>query len=191
MRDRHDQSTKVLPPERPRRGRPPIGKAMTAAERKAAQRARDAAAGQKVEEWTWESLMQQTQRAAAGGRLDVLAICCEELQRRCQEAAGDRLREREAVEVGGISYRGATPEFLRRVQERIDEGIPLPHEDDETLESNLLFSMLHPQQQAQIKAEKDIFKKRALFAGYLAKEAKEAKEAEETRAVQEALTVFD
>lgn len=84
-----------------------------------------------------------------------------------QEAAADALREKEAVVVGGISYRGASPEFLRRVQSRIDAGTPLPHEDDETLESNLLFSMLEPYQQAQVKAQSDPLTKRELIAAFV------------------------
>lgn len=50
----------------------------------------------------------------------------------------------------------------------MNSGIPLPHEDDETLESNFLFRSLTDSQQARVKATADRLEKRRLIARFLA-----------------------
>lgn len=70
--------------------------------------------------------------------------------------------------VGGVTYIGHTEDDLARIEARIEArikaGIPLPHEDDETLESNLLFASLSDAEKAQVRAATDPLEKRRLIA---------------------------
>lgn len=77
--------------------------------------------------------------------------------------------KRHGVKVGGIAYLHAEPEFIGRVRERIAKGVPLPHEDDESLERNLLFQFLTVEQQNVVRGEPDPLKKRHLISAFLAK----------------------
>lgn len=69
--------------------------------------------------------------------------------------------------VGGITYLDADDGFIRRVEERIAKGVPLPHEDDEGLENDLLFLFLAKHEQAAIRAASDPMEKRRLKAKFL------------------------
>lgn len=72
-----------------------------------------------------------------------------------------------SVKIGKITYTGVDEAFTKRVQERINLGIPLPHEDDEALESCLFFDMLTVEQQEKIKTTDDFLEKRKIFADFL------------------------
>lgn len=72
--------------------------------------------------------------------------------------------KRHGAKVGGITYLHAEPEFIERVRERIAKGIPLPHEDDESLERNFLFSFLSEEQRQRIAAASTADEKRRLKA---------------------------
>lgn len=74
---------------------------------------------------------------------------------------------RHGTQVGGVTYLNTPEDFIKRVEERIRDGIPLPHEDDESLERSLLFKLLKEDQQAQVRATQDILEKRRLVAGFL------------------------
>lgn len=69
--------------------------------------------------------------------------------------------------VGGVTYLHAPEDFIRRASKRIEDGVPLPHEDDDSLERGLLFSTLTEEQQAQVIAAPDSLEKRRLMAGFL------------------------
>jgi|GEM_PF-5274779 hypothetical protein len=75
--------------------------------------------------------------------------------------------KRHGIKVGGITYLNHEPEFIERVRERIAKGIPLPHEDDDSLESNLLFRFLSAEQQEAIRSASDPDEKRRLKAKFL------------------------
>lgn len=75
--------------------------------------------------------------------------------------------KRHGVKVGGITYLHAEPEFIERVRERIAKGIPLPHEDDESLERNFLFSFLSEEQKNQVRSASSALEKRRLKARFL------------------------
>lgn len=82
--------------------------------------------------------------------------------------------KRHGRQVGGVTYLNHPEDFLGRVQKRIKDSIPLPHEDDESLERNLIFKLLTEEQQAQAKATQDVLEKRRLIAGFLQQQAGEA-----------------
>ncbi len=69
--------------------------------------------------------------------------------------------------VGGITYLGVSDDFIRRVEDRIARRIPLPHEDDESLERFLLFRFLTKDQQAAVKAEPNFLVKRQMITKFL------------------------
>jgi molybdenum-dependent DNA-binding transcriptional regulator ModE len=75
--------------------------------------------------------------------------------------------KRRGRKVGGITYLNYPEDFLRRVEERIAKGVALPHEDDDALESNLLFQFLSRDQQAAIRAASDPAEKRRLKEMFL------------------------
>lgn len=70
--------------------------------------------------------------------------------------------------IGGVVYLNHPEDALARIEARINSGIPLPHEDDETLESNFLFRCLTESQQARVKATQDVLEKRRRITGFLA-----------------------
>lgn len=74
---------------------------------------------------------------------------------------------RHGKKVGGITYLDADDGFIRRVEQRIAKGVPLPHEDDEELENDLLFLFLAKHEQAAIRAASDPMEKRRLKAKFL------------------------
>lgn len=80
MKDAHDTSTADMHPTPPRRGRPPTGKAKSAAQRKREQRRRDAT--NPVQEWSMERLLQAISTAVQAGDVGRLAAGCAELKRR-------------------------------------------------------------------------------------------------------------
>lgn len=82
MKDAHDTSTADMHPTPPRRGRPPTGKAKSAAQRKREQRERDRT--RPVEEWTLETLLQAVATATQAGDVGRLAAGCAELKRRAE-----------------------------------------------------------------------------------------------------------
>ena len=82
MKDAHDTSTADMHPTPPRRGRPPTGKAKSAAQRKREQRERDRT--RPVEEWTLETLLQAVATATQAGDVQKLAAGCAELKRRAE-----------------------------------------------------------------------------------------------------------
>jgi hypothetical protein len=84
-----------------------------------------------------------------------------------EEMLEDLEWKRHGVKVGGITYLNHDQAFLDRVRERVAEGVPLPHEDDEILERNLLFSFLRKEQQDAIRAAADPAEKRRLKANFL------------------------
>ena len=69
--------------------------------------------------------------------------------------------------IKGIYYKGIDEDFSRRVQDRINLGTPLPHQDDETLESFFLFEALNANQKEKVKAEKDPIKKKKKIVQFL------------------------
>lgn len=75
--------------------------------------------------------------------------------------------KRRGVKVGGITYLNHDPDFVDRVKERLAKGVPLPHEDDDALESNLLFQFLTEEQQAAVRAVASPAEKRHLKAKFL------------------------
>lgn len=75
--------------------------------------------------------------------------------------------KRRGVKVGGITYLNHDPAFIERVRERIAKGVPLPHEDDDALESNLLFQFLTEEQQAVVRAAASPAEKRHLKSKFL------------------------
>ncbi|PZP51873.1 MAG: hypothetical protein DI596_14300 [Azospira oryzae] len=75
--------------------------------------------------------------------------------------------KRYGTEVGGITYLNADPAFIERVRERITKGIPLPHEDDDSIENDLLFMFLSKEHQDAIRATADPMEKRRLKAKFL------------------------
>lgn len=75
--------------------------------------------------------------------------------------------KRHGVKVGGITYLNHDPAFIERVKERIAKGVPLPHEDDDELESNLLFQFLTEEQQAAVRSASSPDAKRHLKAKFL------------------------
>lgn len=75
--------------------------------------------------------------------------------------------KRRGVKVGGITYLNEDPAFIKRVRERIASGIPLPHEDDDEIERNVLFMFLSKEQQEAILAAADPAEKRRLKAKFL------------------------
>ncbi|GIX24742.1 MAG: hypothetical protein KatS3mg122_1973 [Caldimonas sp.] len=75
--------------------------------------------------------------------------------------------KRHGVQVGHISYLNADPAFIERVKARIAKGIPLPHEDDSSLETDLLFMFLSKERQDAIRAAADPMEKRRLKAKFL------------------------
>lgn len=75
--------------------------------------------------------------------------------------------KRRGVKVGGITYLNHDPAFIERVRERIAKGVPLPHEDDDALESNLLFQFLTEEQQAAVRAATSPAEKRRLKSKFL------------------------
>lgn len=76
--------------------------------------------------------------------------------------------KRHGRKVGSVTYVNADEDFIRRVEGRIKKGVPLAHEDDESLERNLLFKLLPEDQQAQVRAANDPDDKRRLIASFLA-----------------------
>lgn len=70
-------------------------------------------------------------------------------------------------QVGRVTYLHAPDDLVRRVEERIAAGTPLPHEDDESLERNLLFVLLSTDQKRQVKATPDPLQKRHLIARFV------------------------
>lgn len=83
------------------------------------------------------------------------------------EEAVEREFERHGVKVGEVTYLHADTAFLQRVRDRIQQGVPLPHEDDESLERFLLFRFLTKEQQAQVKAVSDPIEKRRSIERFL------------------------
>lgn len=77
--------------------------------------------------------------------------------------------KRHGVKVGKITYLNADPAFIERARERLANDVPLPHEDDESLERNLLFQFLTVEQQNVVRSEPDPLKKRHLISAFLAK----------------------
>lgn len=75
--------------------------------------------------------------------------------------------KRHGTEIGGVTYLNHPKDALVRIEARVKAGVPLPHEDDESLESNLLFACLTEDQQAKVKATKNTLEKRDLIAGFL------------------------
>jgi len=75
--------------------------------------------------------------------------------------------KRHGVKVGGVTYLNHDPAFIERVRERIANGVPLPHEDDESLEGGLLFMFLSKEQQDAIRAATNADEKRRLKAKFL------------------------
>lgn len=73
--------------------------------------------------------------------------------------------------VGGVTYLNADEAFIRRVEDRIARGVPLPQEDDESLERHLLFTLLSEEEQAQVKAAADPMQKRHLIARFIDRKA--------------------
>jgi len=79
----------------------------------------------------------------------------------------ERAFERHGRRIGKITYLNMPEDFIQRVEQRIAEGIPLPHEDDDGLENFLLFRFLSEQQQKQVKSTPDPIEKRHLIARFL------------------------
>lgn len=79
--------------------------------------------------------------------------------------------KRHGRQVGGVTYLNHSEDQLQRIKQRIKGGIPLPHEDDEALEHNLIFKLLSEKQQAQVKATQDALEKRRLIAGFMREES--------------------
>lgn len=79
----------------------------------------------------------------------------------------ERAFERHGRRIGKITYLNMPEDFIQRVEQRIAEGIPLPHEDDDGLENFLLFRFLSEQQQKQVKSTPDPLEKRHLIARFL------------------------
>lgn len=75
--------------------------------------------------------------------------------------------KRHGRQVGGVTYLNHSEDQLQRIKQRVKDGIPLPHEDDEALEHNLVFKLLSEEQRAQVKATQDVLEKRRLIAGFL------------------------
>lgn len=75
--------------------------------------------------------------------------------------------KRRGVKAGGITYLNHDPAFIERVRERIAKGIPMPHEDDESLENNFLFSFLSEEQKNQVRSASSALEKRMLKARFL------------------------
>lgn len=94
----------------------------------------------------------------------------------------ERAFERHGRRIGKITYLNMPEDFIQRVEQRIAEGIPLPHEDDESLECFLLFRFLTEDQQSQVKARHDPLEKRHLIARFL----EEIEDLESDRAGQSA-----
>jgi len=98
------------------------------------------------------------------------------INRLYDETATDRAIEAEFLKhgrkVGGVTYLHAPEDFLLRVEDRIRRGIPLPHEDDDALEHNLLFKLLPPDVQACVISATDPMDKRRLIDQHL-RESKE------------------
>lgn len=82
--------------------------------------------------------------------------------------------KRNGVKVGGITYLHTDPAFLDRVRERVSNRVPLPHDDDDSLENDLLFRFLSKEQQAAIRAASDPDEKRRLKARFLKETSPEA-----------------
>jgi len=75
--------------------------------------------------------------------------------------------KRHGVKAGSITYLHAEPDFIERVRDRIAKGIPMPHEDDESLENNFLFSFLSEEQKNQVRSASSALEKRMLKARFL------------------------
>lgn len=75
--------------------------------------------------------------------------------------------ERHGRKVGKITYLNASEDFIQRVEQRIAAGIPLPHEDDDSLERTLFFRFLTEEQQSKVKATSDYLEKRHLMSRFL------------------------
>lgn len=80
---------------------------------------------------------------------------------------------RHGVKVGRITYLNADQDFIQRVNERIASGTPLPHSDDSSLETDLLFMFLSKEQQDAIRATPDPKEKRRLKAKFLSETSPE------------------
>jgi hypothetical protein len=81
--------------------------------------------------------------------------------------------KRHGRKVGQITYLNHPEDAIQRTEDRIADGVPLPHEDDSELESNLLFRFLSQDQQAAIRAASDPAEKRRLKAKFLKETAPE------------------
>lgn len=84
-----------------------------------------------------------------------------------EEMLEDLEFKRHGVKLGKITYLHAPEDFVHRVKERIAKDIPLPHEDDDEIESGLLFRFLSKEQQDAIHATADPAEKRRLKAKFL------------------------
>ncbi len=72
--------------------------------------------------------------------------------------------KRQGVRVGRVSYLNADEDHLQRIRERLAAGVPLPHEDDESLDRHPLLLLLPQDQQDAVRREKDPMAKRRLMA---------------------------
>lgn len=75
--------------------------------------------------------------------------------------------KRHGRKVGKVTYLNHDEDAIRRIEERIANGVPLPHEDDDTLERNLLFRLLTTEQQDRVKTEQDPLMKRQLIVRFI------------------------
>ena len=67
------------------------------------------------------------------------------------------------VTLGGVTFLGASPEFIAQGKAREAEGLALPHLSDDDLERHLLFAMLTPPRQAQVREVTTMAEKRRLL----------------------------
>jgi len=72
--------------------------------------------------------------------------------------------KRQGVQVGRVSYLGEDEERLQRIRTRIEAGVPLPHEDDESLDRHPFLRLLPQHLQDAVRREKDPTAKRRLMA---------------------------
>jgi hypothetical protein len=84
-----------------------------------------------------------------------------------EEMLEDLEWKRHGVQVGQITHLNHDPVFIERAKQRVANGDPLPHEDDDDLERALSFQFLTEEQQSQIRAASDPKEKRLLKAGFL------------------------
>lgn len=77
--------------------------------------------------------------------------------------------ERHGKKVGKVTYLNESEDYLKRVEKRIADGVPLPHEDDDNLEGFLFFSLLPEESREQARAVSDPLEKRHLIASLIKK----------------------